>query len=201
MGKIIGVLFTLVLAMSLMLMPSPVSAGIGDACTYDTVKWEDNEISWGMYLQHWGRTPLSAMSRLAGLCGPDALCPEVCNASGLCPGTRITGCDIPTCGGGCCCSGSQSIGCCVDDEVCESCLERVPGGCCCCWGISLCFANKSWAGSDISAHPRVNNEHPNHFGNSTGGSGNSGGDWGISGCLHTECVAGTWCLADNLGVE
>ena len=201
MGKVIGVLFALVLAMSLTLMPSPVSAGIGDACTYDTVKWEDNEISWYLYLQHWGRTPLTAMSRLAGLCGPDALCPDVCNVSGTCNSQRITGCDIASCENACCCTGSESLGCCADDEVCENCLERAPGGCSGCWGISLCFANKSWAGSDIDAHPRVNNEHPNHFGNSTGGSGNSGGDWGISGCQHTECVADTWCLADNLGVK
>ena len=180
MGKFIGVLFTLVLAMSLMLMPSPVSAGIGDACTYDTVKWEDNEISWYLYLQHWGRTPITAMSRLAGLCGPDSLCQEACNVSGTCNTAKVTGCDIG-----------------LD----ETNLEIAEGGRSKCWGTSLAFANKSWAGSDIDAHPRVNNEHPNHFGNSTGGSGNSGGDWGISGCQHTECTAETWCLADNLGVK
>jgi len=222
--RIVGALFVLVLAVSLVLVPASVSAasGIGDDCTYDKVKWEDNENSWILYLQHWGKTPLSAMSRLAGLCSPNALCKDVCNASGLCKGTRITGCDIPTCENACCCAGSESIGCCLDDEVCESCLERPPGGCCCCWGISLCFANKSWSAGDIGVHARINNEHPNHFGNSaavgelanvgnptwnsqhpnhfafvTGDNANRGGDWGVSGCQHAECVSETWCLQMN----
>ena len=197
MRRIVGGLFVLMLAVSLVLMPAPVSAGFGDDCTYDTVKWEDNPDSWFLYLQNWGKTPLSAMSRLAGLAYPDML-HDACNASGNCPSSRVTGCDIPTCENACCCAGSESIGCCLGTEVCEDCLERAPGGCCCCWGISLCFANKSWAACDISDHPRVNNEHPNHFGNSTGGAGNYGGDWGISGCQHTECISETWCLQDNL---
>lgn len=202
MRRIIGALFVLVLAVSLVLIPASVSAGLGSDCTYDEgpdeIKWSGNEISQVLYLQHWGKTPLSAMSRLAGLAYPDALHQDACNASGLCNVSRITGCDVPTCENACCSAGSDSAGYCVDDEVCEGCLQRAPGGCCCCWGISLCFAGKSWGGADIGVHPRISNEHPNHFGNSAGGSENYGGDWGISGCQHADCVAETWCLQDNL---
>ena len=221
MRKIVGGLFVFMLAVSLVLIPSPVSAGIGDDCTWGPVKWEENENSWVLYLQHWGRTPVTAMSRLAGLAYPDALNQDVCNASDRCNSTRITGCDIQLCEGGCC-SCNQDIGClaCCDDpvecalseaaEACttlgmleEDCLGVQSGcgsaaSCCGCWGKSLCFANKSWAGGDISPHPRWNNEHPNHFGNSAGAAENWGGDWGTSGSTHTECVAQCWALQDNI---
>lgn len=218
MRKIVGSLFVFMLAVSLVLVPSPVSAGLGDDCTWDPVKWEDNENSVVLYLQHWGRTPVTAMSRLAGLAYPDML-HDNCNLSGLCPGSRVTGCDIPSCEGGCCsCNEEQGCLACCDDPVecelsqaatacpalgmsdgeCQAATGYKTAHCCCCWGISLCFANKSWGGGDISPHPRWNNEHPNHFGNSAGGAENWGGDWGTTGSTHTECVAHCWALQDNL---
>jgi hypothetical protein len=210
--KIGGVLFALVLAVSLVLVPATVFAGIGDNCSWDTVKWENNENSWFLYLQNWGRTPMTAMSRLAGLAYPDALNSDVCNASGSCNGKKITGCDIPLCFGSCTCCNQESgaSACCVPEAECTvtacsaedaQCLAEPKleeANCCCCWGVSLAFANKSWSGCDISTHPRVNNNHPNHFGVSNCGAENYGGDWGLSGCPHTECCSLTWCLQDNL---
>ena len=227
MRKIVGSLFVFMLAVSLVLVPSPVLAnpGIGDDCTTDQVKWWDNENSRVLYLCNWGRTPVSAMSRLAGLAYPDALCQDVCNATGRCNSTKITGCDLGTestegCFGDCCCCRSEEEGCqacCDDPAACplsgsecylycmddSACFEQAAGcgstaHCCGCWGKSLCFANKSWAGCDISPHPRWNNEHPNHFGNSAAAAENWGGDWGTSGCPHTECAAQCWCLQDNI---
>ncbi len=187
MRKIAGTLFIL-LAVSLVLIPSPAFASLGENCTYDDeIKWWDNPDSRFLYLDHWGQTPLTAMSRLAGLAYPDIL-HDKCNQSGSCPGTRATGCDVPTCEGACTCTGSDSSGCCLEDEFCEDCLPK-PDVCGYCWGTSLSFANKGWGSSDISTLPRLNDEHPNHM----------VGDWGISACPHPECTADTWCLPDNLG--
>ncbi len=86
------------------------------------------------------------------------------------------------------------------------------------WGVSSCFANKSWAGADISNKPRLDNNQPNHRGSATcvttvSGKGEpcgslfcangpcktaSGGDWGISGCAHPQCAADNWCFTNNL---
>jgi len=197
MSKIFGALF-MVLALCFVMMPAaPVHASLGEDCTYDEVKWENNEDSWFLYLNNWGRTPLTAMSRLAGLAHPDIL-HDLCNQSGNCPDTRVTGCDIPSCEDACACAGSDSSGCCIEGETCNDCITKPTGNCCCCWGISLAFANKGWGGCDVSEHPRVNNDHPNHYGNSNCGSSGNGGDWGISGCPHPECCSDEWCLPDNL---
>jgi hypothetical protein len=72
---------------------------------------------------------------------------------------------------------------CGSEATCPEC-----GGGGFCWGSSLCFANKGWAGCDISPAPNLNNDHPNH----------RVGDWGISGCPHPECTAESWCLPQNL---
>ncbi len=222
MRKVIGAVFVMVLAVSLVLVPSPVSAGIGDDCTWDPVKWETNENSWNLYLMHWGRTPVTAMSRLAGLCAPPNICnpargtdcaigsgryladPNDCTLGG-CSHCRVVqegflaGCSDPAG-----CEASMSGEACpalgMTEEECawDPIYEGYCPKCCCCWGVSLAFANKSWAACDISDHPRVNNEHLNHFGNSEGGGANYGGDWGISGCAHTDCISQTWCLQDNL---
>ena len=186
MRKFVGI-FAIMLAMSLVLIPAPAFASLGEDCTFDERKWEDNPDSYFLYLQNWGKTPLSAMSRLAGLAYP-AVLHDLTNQSGTCSTERATGCDIPSCEGACCCAGSESKGCCLDNETCEACITKPTGNCCCGWGISLCFANKGWADCDISTHPRVNNDHPNH----------RVGDWGVSGCPHPECVADKWCLPNNL---
>ena len=86
------------------------------------------------------------------------------------------------------------------------------------WGVSACFANKSWAASDLGTLPRLNNDHPQHLGSATcdpkvSGKGEpcgslfcangpcktrSGGDWGISGCAHPQCASDNWCFTNNL---
>ena len=156
MSRIVGGLFVLVLAVSLLLLPAPVSAqdgdgygGIGAACEWDPVKWEDNENSWNLYIKNWGRTPIQAMSRLAGLCGPDVICDEAFGVK--CPIARNT------CWAGACasCHGIEA-GCLAacDDPVaceapksgdaCEATAQAQPecptevmvrdAHCCCCWG-------------------------------------------------------------------
>ncbi len=220
MRKAIGAVFVTLVAVSLVLVPSPVSAGFGDDCTWDPVKWETNENSWNLYLMHWGRTPVTAMSRLSGLCGPPSMCkdsfgvdcqlgsdrhfpdPNICTMGG-CAHCRVVqegflagcsdpaGCEASLSGEACPALGMYDEECPADPVIgCAKCAG--------CWGVSLAFAGKSWAAADISDHPRVNNEHLNHFGNSEGGGANYGGDWGISGCAHTDCIAQTWCLQDNL---
>jgi len=76
--RIFGTLVALVLALSLVLIPAVVSADLGKCTGWDKVKWENNVNSWKIYLEHWGRTPTTAMTRLSGLCGPDALCGSKC---------------------------------------------------------------------------------------------------------------------------
>ena len=225
--RIVGILFALVLAVSLVLIPAAVSAqdtydGLAN-CAWDEVKWQDNVNSWHLYLQHWGRTPIQAMSRLAGLCGPDTLCaqlgsncpdpatsaiygdPNACY--GGCPSCRVVEpgalaiCDDPVACETSLCEGSACPA--TGQEGCYECpstpvIETELPTCCCCWGVSLAFANKSWAGCTISEHPRVNDQHLNHFGVSECYGGGTGGDWGLSGCPHTECCSLTWCLQDNL---
>jgi len=86
------------------------------------------------------------------------------------------------------------------------------------WGVSSCFASKSWAGADISTKPNLNNDQPNHRGSAAcvvavSGKGEtcgslycangpcktaSGGDWGVSGCAHPQCAADNWCFTSNL---
>ena len=217
MRRILGTLVALVVAVSLVLIPAAtVSADLGKCTGWDKVKWENNPNSWKLYLQHWGRTPTSAMSRLAGLCGPDKLCKGVCNTSN-CP--RPTGCDINQCLGGCsnCNTEAGTLGsACTDSQNClnpateptslplDDCNLDCPTNtttagvgtskCSGCRGKSLSFANKSWAAADLGTNAIINNGHPNHR-----GAGNiGGGDWGITGCPHPECVAQTYCLTNNL---
>ncbi len=254
MRRIFGTLVALVVALSLVLIPAAVSADLGKCTGWDKVKWENNQNSWKLYLQHWGRTPTSAMSRLAGLCGPDKLCSGVCNTS-ACP--KPTGCDLDMCLGGCSNCNTQvgTLGsACTDSQKClnppttptslplDDCPLNCPANtstaglgtskCSGCWGKSLSFAGKSWAAADIGTNSIVNNNQPNHYGTGTlntvlpymsaqGYAGSyvsytpslvianvvpaqpmpktlGGGDWGITGCAHPECVANTWCLQYNL---
>ena len=230
--KIIGILFALVLAASLVLVPAAVFAqdeeGLGGVmqCEWDPIpKWWDNPPSHFLYLNHWGRTPIQAMSRLAGLCSPDVLCnqlgtncpgdhplygdPNACWPGG-CPSCRDVeqGClaccdDAAVCADSKCAVGCQTMGisecpgpdCCTCNE--EIIFENELPHCAGCWGVSLSFANKGWGAATIGEHPRINDNHLNHMGTSDCYGVNKGGDWGISGCPHTECCALTWCLQDN----
>ena len=220
MRRIFGTLVALVLALSLVLIPAVVSADLGKCTGWDKVKWENNQNSWKIYLEHWGRTPTSAMTRLAGLCGPDKLCPGVCNTS-ACP--RPTGCDLNQCLGGCATCNTQvgSLGtacttennclapatpptslylageCGVGAGKCPANATTAGNGlskCSGCWGKSLAMAGKSWGAADIGTRANINNSHMNHRGTSSIG----GGDWGITACPHPECVSNTWCLQNNL---
>ena len=183
MSKILVTLFVVMVVMAM--LPIPAFAALGKDCTYDKVKWEDNPISKFLYIQNWGKTPLTAMSRLAGLGYPDVLTKD-CNRTGSCSAKRITGCDdAGPCYGGCAATGSNSTGACLEGESCKTCLS--PGVCGFCWGISLAFANKSWGDGPMPAGPRFD-KHPNHL----------VGDWGVTACPHPECVAGKYCLPDNL---
>jgi len=206
MRKIAGILFA-VLALSLV-VPVPVLAGsLGDDCSWEKVKWEDNPDSCFLYLNNWGKTPITAMSRLAGLrissfgtntATPDpgscfgncASCndeagnlggctdPKACKVSTECPGTE---CSLPP-----------------SDTGCPANATYGAAHCCCYWGISLAFANKSWGGKDLANIPRLSNNHPNHFGNSDRRSAGGGGDWGITGAPHSECAADIWALQCNM---
>ena len=228
--RIVGMLFAIVLAVSMVLVPAAVLAqdGLGGLAKGELdppPKWWDNPISHDLYLNHWGRTPIQAMSRLGGLCGPDILCsnvgtncpgpspiygdPNACWIGG-CPSCREVepGClaccdDTANCPESKCAIACPTIGigecptpdCCSCNE--ELVFENELPHCAGCWGVSLAFANKSWAGADISTKPALNNSHPAHFGISECTGGGKGGDWGVSGCPHTEHCALSWCLQDN----
>ncbi|MBM4447094.1 MAG: hypothetical protein FJ023_07070 [Chloroflexi bacterium] len=219
--RIVSILFAFVLAVSLVLVPAVVQAADGDElgglqnCKQEPLpKWYDNEPSYYLYLMNWGRTPIQAMSRLRGLCGTKAMCAEVgtptscpgkdCGATAGCPACRqveqgaTATCDDPAAcqdslSGTACKVTPQKEPTCPEDSVIENFLPT----CCCCWGVSLAFANKSWGAADIGTHPRLNNEHLNHFGVSECYGGNKGGDWGVTAAPHTECCALTWALQDN----
>lgn len=217
MRRIFGTFIALAVVVSLVLIPATVSADLGKCTGWDPVKWENNQNSWKLYLQHWGRTPTSALSRLAGLCGPDMLCGGVCNTS-KCP--QPTGCDINQCLGGCsnCNTQAGTLGsACTDSQKClnpatkptslplDDCPLNCPANtttagsgqskCSGCWGKSLSFAGKSWAIADLGSFSLVNNNMMNHGAYAGGG---QGGDWGVTGCMHPECVSQTWCLQNNL---
>jgi len=221
--KIVGILFALVLTVALVMPAAAFAedtyAGLANGA-WDKTKWQDNENSWHLYLQHWGRTPIQAMSRLAGLCGPDTLCAQLGTS---CPDpakSKIYG-DPNTCLGGCPACRTEDQGAfatCSDTTACAASLtseacpatgqeestcpatpvnENFQATCGFCWGVSLAFANTSWAAATIGTHPRINNQHLNHFGTSECYGGNKGGDWGITGSPHTEACALTWALQDN----
>ena len=99
MRKIAGIMFVMLVAALVLVpaLPTPVSAALGQDCTYDKVKWEDNPISSNLYLKNWGKTPLVAMSRLAGLAYPSILVPKACDKVG-CAKAQTTG-DFAGCGG------------------------------------------------------------------------------------------------------
>jgi hypothetical protein len=209
--KKVGLLFVLMLVISIVLIPAQVFAGsLAEDCSYDTVKWEDNSDSCFLYLNNWGKTPITAMSRLAGLAYPHVLhnaCSQIESDPGKCFGSCA-----------CCNSETGNLGCCTDPDVCKdatecpgtecqlppepaSCLSETSYGyahCCCCWGVSLAFANKGWSGDDLSDLPRINNDHPNHFGTSARRDSAGGGDWGITGAPHSECSSDVWALQCNL---
>ena len=219
MRKILGAVFALMVVLSMVLLPAAVLAADGEAglakCEWDTVKWEENQNSWNLYIMHWGRTPVTAMSRLAGLAGPNiGGVPVNCQKSDNTQNCWQSGCAACRAEEEGFLAGCSDIASCTDSLSGISCpavgmkegdCPETPiykmAKCCCCWGISLAFANKSWAGADISTHYRVNNNHPNHYGLESGAATNHGGDWGLSGCPHTECIAQTWCLQDNLRVN
>jgi hypothetical protein len=210
MRKIAGVLFA-VLAVSLVLLPTPALAAssLDKDCNWETMKWEDNPNSCFLYLDNWGKTPITAMSRLSGLAYPASL----------------TGCTLSsnpgTCFGNCAACNDQygNLGGCTDPAVCKVSTECPGTGNCAlptadkgcnakavvgyahcakCWGVSLAFANKSWAGNTLGDAPRINNNHPNHFGNSDRRAAGGGGDWGITGAPHSECKSDIWALQCNL---
>jgi len=210
MRKIAGILMA-VLAVSLVLLPGPVFAGSLDSdCSFDTVKWEDNKDSCFLYLDNWGKTPITAMSRLSGGAYPAIL----------------TGCVLTPNPGSCygmcasCNDQAGNLAGCADPEVCKASTECPGTGDCAlppagttdcnakaivgyahcnkCWGVSLAFANKGWGGNTLGDHPRINNSHPNHFGTSDRRSSAKGGDWGITGCPHSECASDIWCVQCNL---
>jgi hypothetical protein len=179
-------LFVLMLVVAVLAIPSAVAAGsIAQDCTFEKVKWQDNPSSWYLYLNNWGRTPPNAMSRLAGL--KITAFGHTLNKNAEC--------------------GTAAVSTCAD------CAQA--GGL---WGVSTCFANKSWASDDIGTLARINNDHPNHRGCAKcdpklTGKGEpcgslvcangpckacSGGDWGVTGCAHPQCVGDTWCYTDNL---
>jgi hypothetical protein len=213
------------LAVSVVLLPSPVSADEPSADgkaglhngEWDKVRWEDNENSWHLYLQHWGRTPIQAMTRLGGLSGPNigtyVECPPneilaVQQNLGLCWKAGCPGCRkvdpgaLATCSDPASCNKSLTGTSCPATGQVEADCPAKPiykdATCAACWGVSLAFASKSWAGCDISKHPRVDNDHPAHRGISSCYGGGYGGDWGDSGCPHTEHCSRTYCLQDNL---
>lgn len=210
MRKVAGILFA-VLALSLVLIPAPVLAGsLGDDCSWEKVKWEDNPDSCFLYLNNWGKTPITAMSRLAGLAYPHSLvgfCSQLESDPGKCFGNcascndeagNLAGCTDPgNCEVSAECPGTE----CSLPPSDTGCLTNASYGyahCCCCWGVSLAFANKSWSGNNLSDIPRLNNNHPNHFGNSDRRSAGGGGDWGITGAPHSECKSDIWALQCNM---
>ena len=207
MKKIAGIM-SILLALSLLLLPAQVFAAtssLAQDCKYDTVKWEDNPDSCKLYLDNWGNTPMTAMSRQAGLLLP--VNRNIVNTA---------------CFGNCACCNDETgnLGCCTDPDACqdaEECpavaicglppyqergcnAEAVYGyaHCCCYWGMSLAFANKSWAGKDLGDKPQISNDHPMYRGTSERRNPAHGGDWGITGCAHSECAADIWCLACNM---
>lgn len=213
MKKVAGVL-SFLLAISLLMVPAQVSAeALAKDCDFDTVKWENNPTSCFLYLNNWGKTPLTAMSRLAGLAYPAVL--TKCT---------LTEADKGSCFGACasCNDETGNLAGCTDPKNCKTVKEcpsgncDLPGGkdsackttatyaqahCSNCWGVSLAFANKSWSGKDLGTTPRVNNVQPNHFGTGLRTNPAKGGDWGITGCAHSECGSDIWCLPCNLDVN
>jgi hypothetical protein len=218
MRKIAGLMFA-VLALSLVLFPATVFAGSLDKdCSWEKVKWEDNANSCFLYLDNWGKTPVTAMSRLAGGALPAVL----------------TGCTLSanagTCFGSCASCNDQAgvLGGCTDPKACKASTEcpgtgacQVPtyaekpttcnakaivgyAHCAKCWGVSLAFANKSWGGeaagdmAGAGSLAKYFDTHPNHRGNSDRRSAGGGGDWGITGAPHSECKADIWALQCNL---
>jgi hypothetical protein len=172
MKKLFGMLFVVMMVVTLLAIPVAVSAEAVPTADsgFAKVKWQDNPSSWYLYLQNWGRTPTNAMSRLSG--------------GGLGTVEKNKMCtDVTQC------------------SSCADCATNIPA-----WGVSLCFANKSWAGADLQNEKiqRTMNSHPNHYGtgccNKTTGvcAFCSGGDWGVTGCSNPAANASTWCLTRNL---
>jgi hypothetical protein len=197
--KIVSTLFALVLAVSLVLLPAAVWAqdptpyGGLAKCEWDRVVRETNPDSWHLYLQHWGRTPIQAMSRLSGLCGPNTLCEDAFGTN--CPtdagaptNSCLSGCPacrdveqgaVATCSDAAACTLSfgdttstlsTPASCVVTGQTPSACPDtpviatELPH-CCCCWGVSLAFASKSWAAADMTSSSKsLDNTHPNHLG-------------------------------------
>lgn len=191
MKKIAGILFA-VLALSLVVLPAPIlAASLDKDCDWETVKWMDNKDSAFLYLNNWGRTPITAMSRLSGGAYPGILTNCTLDA------------DMGECFGICAaCNDKTNVSAlCKDAKVCN--VKTIEGKAYCakCWGVSLAFANKSWSGDTLGDAPRISDKHPNHYGNSDSRSAGGGGDWGISGSSHAACKADIWALQCNLDKE
>ena len=152
MRKIAGILFA-VLAVSLVLLPGPVFAAgsLDKDCSFDSVKWESNKDSCFLYLDNWGKTPITAMSRLAGGAYPAALTGCVLAPNpGSCYGTcascndqfgNLAGCTDPKA-----CKASQEcpgVGNCnlpAPEAAQANCNAKAIVGyahCSKCWGVSL----------------------------------------------------------------
>lgn len=205
MKKIAGLLGIL-LALSVLVMPAQVFAGsLAQDCSWAKVKWDDNPDSCRLYLNNWGKTPLTAMSRLAGLTLPIsrsavAGCEGNCAACNDETGNMAACTDPDNCSDVAECPAIAECGPVLGQAIGDSCNANAIYGqahCCCHWGISLAFANKGWAGSDASRSRIIGNDHPLFRGTSERRNPSGGGDWGMTGCAHTECAADIWCLPCN----
>jgi hypothetical protein len=202
MRKIAGLLGIL-LVLSLLVMPAQVFAGsLAQDCSWEKVKWDDNPDSCRLYLNNWGKTPLTAMSRLAGITLPvtTSACEGNCVTCNDETGNMAACTDPDNCADVTECPAIAECGPVLGQAIGDTCNASAIYGqahCCCQWGISLAFANKSWSGSDASGSPILGNDHPLFRGNSERRSSAGGGDWGMTGCAHTECKADIWCLPCN----
>jgi hypothetical protein len=203
MKKIAGLLGIL-LAVSILVMPAQVFAGaLAQDCSWEKVKWDDNPDSCRLYLNNWGRTPMTAMSRLAGIKLPPPHnvvdgCLGNCTTCNDQTGNLAACTDPASCKDITECPAVAQCGDVTDQAIPYSCNASAVYGqahCCCYWGVSLAFANKGWGGSDYGS--KWGNNHPLYTGDSARRSSANGGDWGMTGCAHTECKADIWCLPCN----
>jgi hypothetical protein len=209
MKKFAGIL-SIMLAVSFLLLPASVFAGaLAKDCKWETVKWEDNPVSCRLYLDNWGKTPMDAMTRLAGLQLPNKDVVIGCNAAD-CKSCNDQVGNLAACSDPAACKNSTecpaATTCQVSDK--ETCYAKAVYGqahCAIYWGVSLAMAGKDMSGTATPAtttsalYARVS-LNPLLFRTAAGGGRNDptgGGFWGQTGCAHTECKADDWCLTCN----